>query len=107
VQRLQRELLKRRRDRQEFLDEGNKIRDQQARELMRLQAIKEAKIQELVKRFATRACLNVFLFLIFSAAVCLSITFLSSEARRFRYNRRCFRSFTTHVHIFTALLNFK
>jgi len=36
-------------DRQEFLDEGNKIRDQQARELKRLQAIKEAKIQELVK----------------------------------------------------------
>ena len=66
------------------MDEGNKIRDQQAKELKRLQAMKEAKIQELVKRFATRACLNVFLFLIFSAAVCLSNTFLGSEARRFQ-----------------------
>ena len=44
---------KRRRDRQEFLDEGNKIRDQQAKELKRLQAIKEAKVQELVRRLVT------------------------------------------------------
>ena len=42
---------KRRRERQEFLDEGNKIRDQQAKELKRLQNIKDSKIQELVKRF--------------------------------------------------------
>jgi hypothetical protein len=47
---------KRRRDRQEFLDEGNKIRDQQAKELKRLQAIKAAKIQELVKRCDVCAC---------------------------------------------------
>jgi hypothetical protein len=49
---------KRRRERQEFLDEGNKIRDQQAKELKRLQNIKDSKIQELVKRFVRISFLN-------------------------------------------------